>query len=636
MNHMTLAQQKTLYKRAKAAYEIGKPVMTDAEFDKLEDTIKARNPTWPELRKTGVVVQKKTKVSLVEYMPSLKKFYPEKVAPKIKADARYIDMDKLDGSAIQIVIDDGRVTQVATRGDGETGQDITYLAPHLKIPQRIAAKGRVVLRCEAVMKIRVFDKKYAPLKDKDGNPLYENPRNIVAGILNRKFDGTVDPALADIDVVVLGVYGKILTAGLALAASWGFKVVRSGVSKLSPSYLTNLLGERRNSSEYEMDGLVVAPINWQFGYADNEKPDETWAFKINSENDTHEAEVVDIIYQLSGGSRITPKVEIKPIRMGGVTVTYATVHNGQWMIDRKIGPGAKIKIVRSGGVIPKIVGVVKPAKKMKWPGIPYCMNGKNFMVDDSEGIDKATKKRIQVIRIHKWMTTMGIDLLGQKTIDAVFHAFPKVETYLDAWSVRQMRLKLVHAGLGEVTATKIVEQFKKVLDGKVITVKQLMVASQVFPEGIGERKLTMVEQGGISMMKMMRMVAVGTEDRLLDQLCEIHGYEETSARATIKGVQAFVEGPWQTYKKLLKTDGELPPTKVAKKVVGKLSGQFVSWTGYRSADEEAAVAAAGGEVIKFGARTTILLYKDDGKASTKVEMAEEKGMKVKTYKELGL
>jgi len=178
-----LDKMKADWKAANDAYHNGRrSKLSDAEFDKLEAAIRRKDPTWAELAKTGAKVKggKKTKVELVEYMPSLEKFYPEG-ADKRGRCATEIIMNKADGSSIQVVYKNGSPTQVATRGDGVTGQDISFLIPHLKLPKSIPVKGTVVLRCEALMKTSVFDSWYSKK--------YDNPRNLVAGVLNRKSDG---------------------------------------------------------------------------------------------------------------------------------------------------------------------------------------------------------------------------------------------------------------------------------------------------------------------------------------------------------------------------------------------------------------------------------------------------------------
>jgi len=631
MNHTTLAQQKMLYKRAKVAYEQGKPVMTDAEFDKLEDRIKAKAPAWSELRKTGTAVKsKKMKAALARPMPSLHKVYPEQSSKWVKARKSVFAMDKLDGSALLLTLNDGKPVQAVTRGDGTIGGDISFLIPWLKIPKKVALKGEVHIRCEAVMKDKVFDKIYFKK--------YDNPRNLVAGILNRSMTGEPTPdeqmALCHTDIICLGLFGSKLSTGLPQLRGLGFDTVfHYDLANPTPERLTAFLNARRKVSPYSIDGIVIADMEFELDYKNADKPKDIVAFKVNAEDETVEANVKRIIYQVTGHGRIVPKVEIEPVRLGGVTIKHATVHNAQWMIDNKIGPGAKIKIVRSGGVIPKIVGVVKAAK-IQYPEIGYELKGKHFVVAEAS---TNTANRIKVLNIHKFMTTMGIELVGTKTIESVLFRFPTVESWLEAWWNRALANKLVLTGVGDKTAGKIEAEFYAKLGGEMsrhkIPMKQLMVASTCFPVGVGMRKLSQLEQGGISMDSLVALSAAKKDLQLANLVAGVFGFDDKMAAAVVKGVAAF-RPHLKMYKQYMNVDGSLPAIKRPAK--GTLTGKCVSWTGYRSKDEEAAVTEAGGEVVSFGGRTHILLYREDGKASSKVDAAVKKGCRVCTFKELKL
>jgi DNA ligase (NAD+) len=627
---MTLNQMKSLYLKATAEYHIGtKPIMSDAQFDKLEDQIKVRAPQWAGLRQTGAPVKsKKSKIKLDRFMPSLSKIYPEQAAKWVGTCKSVFAMDKLDGSALLLKVDNGKMVQLCTRGNGIIGGDITFLLPWLKLPRNILQRGLMYLRCEAVMKDKVFDAKYANK--------YDNPRNLVAGILNRSMTGKPTPeeqqALKDTDIVVLGQFDNPLARSLPWLNSLGFNTVcyHSDLANPTPERLSKYLEARRKVSPYAIDGLVIADMKFSMNYRSADKPKDIIAFKINAEVETVEAKVKRIVYQVTGHSRIIPKIEIEPVRLGGVTITFATVHNAKWMIDRRIGPGAVIKIVRSGGVIPKIVGIVK-GSKIQLPIIDHELKGVHFVATAQSN---ETKDCIAVLRIHKFMTTMGIDLLGQKTIARLITQpkFRSVVGYLQVWHSKQLVNQLTKSGLGDKTAQKINTEFDKAFQGKKISMKKLMVASQVFDAGIGERKLSQLEADGISMQllldKLTRKSLIGVHRILLD----VHGFSDKTVYLVTEGLEKFCR-ILPMYKRYLLVDGLLPAKKV---VSGKLTGQFLSWTGYRSQEEEAAVEAAGGQVVPYGKKTTILLVNENGKSSSKVIHAISSGKKVFHFKALKL
>lgn len=627
-----LDRMKADYKKANAAYHNGKSSgLTDAQFDKLEAAIRRQDPKWPELKKTGAKIAggKKTKVKLVEYAPSLDKFYPEGVGKKLKSGVSLLEMDKLDGSALQIVLDKGIPIQVATRGNGIVGQDISFLIPQLRIPKSIKAKGHVVLRCEAVMKEAVFQAKYASK--------YDNSRNLVAGVLNRKSDGTVDPILKHVDIVVLGVYSMGMKAGLAQADSWGFDTVFRRVqpaANLTASKMEARLAARKKESNYEMDGLVLCKPDWYLNYQTNDRPKDIWAFKVNTGDETHEAKVLDVIYQISGHGRINPKIKLVPTRMGGVMVQHATVHNAEWMTDRKIGIGAVVQIVRSGGVIPKVVGVVKAAKTVALPSIPYVLKGKFFFVDKRTGAitDAATDGRITTLQIAKFMDVMGVDLLAGKTIEKLLPRFPSVEKYLKDWKAGTLADNLHRAGLGPKVALNIHKEFDKVFKSKVIPMRQLMVASSIFKSGMGDRKLQILEQAGVSMGSLMALLLLKGQTAVERKVIGVKGFSDKTGLMVGNGCTRF-RPRLEFYSTIMKIDGKLPPKGPV--VRGDLEGQFVSFTSYRSPEHEAAVKARGAQVVSYGAKTTILLYKDGRiKFKDKIDKAMERGVRVSTFESL--
>lgn len=610
-----LTKLKQRYKHAKVAYYNGDPVMTDAEFDKLEDRIKKLDPKWSELKKTGVKVKaKKTEVQLQKFMPSLNKAYPEQL-PKwlAKNGSEMMVMDKLDGSALLLGFTDGKPTSLVTRGDGVHGGDISFLIPHLNIPT-LKKPLTVFMRCEAVMKKSAFAKRWASK--------YENPRNLVNGVLNRALDGEPSKELKDVHIVVLGVYGWPMLRGLTLAKNQGMRTVSYAILKgEGTSHYEARLDLRREHGDYEVDGLVLAAPDTKFDYTSADKPKHTIAFKVNDDAGAQVVTVEDIIWQVTAHSRIIPKIEIEPTRMDGVLVKHATVHNAKWMMDRNIGPGAQVKVLRSGGVIPKIVGVVKPGK-FKAPDVDYVGKGVHFVTRNE---DEATQQRITVLRIKKFITTLGIEFAADGTLTLALERLPTLRAWLRAWHERKLVVKLTAAGIGGVNARKIDAEFTRVLSGPIPAVK-LLSALNVFDPGIGERKLQALLDGGMSIEY---MVTDATEE----EIANIKGFSTKTARLLLKGAQRF-QALWPKVGPYFRIEWDPKPKKA--KATGKLSGQYVSWTGYRSKEEEASVEAAGGEVVTFGAKTTILLYKDDGKASSKVEKARAKGIKVVTFNRLKL
>jgi DNA ligase (NAD+) len=645
MNDTDLKALKRQFLRARKVYyngQGGTPLMTDAAFDKLEDRIKAADPTWKHLHKTGTKVEdKKTEVPLVHFMPSLDKMYEDQV-PKFYARkavaniVRWIWMDKLDGTSLQLVYDCGMPNRLITRGDGIRGGDVSFLLEalikHGRIPKLISSDEKVVFRLEALMPISVFKANWS--RAAKGENGFDNIRNCVNGLFNRK---AAHPALADVDMVVLGVYGMELAEGLKQAYEWGFKIVRHNVIKIAPGPETHtqLLAKRREASVYEMDGLVIAPARFPLKYASADKPKGIIAFKFNDEESAPEVPILDIIYEKTRLKRWSGVAQIPPTEMDGVIVERVTVHNAAWMKENGIGPGAIVKVLRSGGVIPKIVGVVKRAQFKEPPGA-YEQRGRFLYVLES---DKATDVRV----IHFFMTTLGIEFLAEKTIEKLYDAgFTSIDSYVKAVAtgaymqeisttpgltittdgdrnfIETMR-KFRAAGIGEKQTLKILNELVRVLQS-TINLKTLMVASGTFDAGMGERKLAQIEAHGISMRELCNM----RSDELAAVIPEIKGFSHKTTVLVREGIRKFRIW-YKPLKHMLKVNGSLPKPK-AVNTTGKLSHLNISFTTYRDKDQEKKVIEHGASVIPFGSKTDILLYSPTGKASTKVTKAGTKAM----------
>jgi NAD-dependent DNA ligase len=517
----TLEQLKRLYLRAKEAYYNTEPIMSDADFDRLENSIAKQDPKWPELKKTGVAVEKKAKGELPNFMPSLNKCYPEKM-PKWLATQKirlHLVMDKLDGSALHLTYLAGRPYKLFTRGDGMVGGDVSFLLPLLKIPQRIPYTGPLSLRCEGVMRKNVFDKKYAAD--------YDNARNLVNGLFNRKLSKSDSSVLKDVDIVVLGVFMSEMAKGLEKAQSFGFTVVPHVVAEQigGTSGLSKALAMRKEKSPYAIDGLVVTEASNLFMYASNDKPKWVVAFKENVDDSAHSVEVEKIIYQVSHRGRIIPKIQIVPTRMDGVTVKFATCHNAKWMKDRKIGPGAVIRILRSGGVIPKIVGVDKPGK-FQPPKVPYRLEGVHFVLDGAhEGADR--EAGIQALK--KFLNTLGVEFIAVKTIATLYDRGCTSPFHYMSLAHKGNVTPLIKAGLGKVQSSKILDELVKAFTNTSLL--KLMVSSNLFGVGIGERRLRAIEAAGISMS---RLIAV-SESKLRTKLLEIDGFGDNTVEIVLAG-----------------------------------------------------------------------------------------------------
>ncbi len=628
---MALDEKKALYTKAMWSYHNEKrQIITDKEFDKLEDLIREVEPTWEKLGKTGVrTFDRKMEVALTEFMPSLNKHYPDAIQTGLNRidPSLAIEMDKLDGTALQLRCEDRKPYSLTTRGDGTLGRDVSYFIPALietgRIPAEIDRDGTVVLRLEGVMKKKTFAEKWSveALGEKEGQ---DNARQLCNGVFLRKEPG---PELADIDLKVLGVYGLTLIEGLSWADDNGFDVVYALGFQIpvdtAAEFLTAVLADRRAQGDYEIDGIVVTDSSFVLKYTSDDKPKGIWAFKVNADDTADEVVVQDIEYAKTRTGKISIVARIPPTRMDGVVVERVTVHNAAWMLERNIGIGSVIKVLRSGGVIPKIVDVLEPGE-FKAPPWPYRQEGRFFVVDTPKNGIGTTfvvqDKDIAIAQIRFFVTTLGIELLAEKTIEKLYDVgLCSAVDYINlVRSEPELRAKLLSSGLGDGQAANIIAELSRVLL-QPISLKTLMVASGCMEGGIGSRKLSSLEDYGLSMDGLMIMSVA----EIKDTLQQIDGWSDKTTIALTVGVHRFKQW-FDQVKAAITTDGSLP-AKVKK--VGALLGKKICFTGYRSQEQADIIEAQGGEIaVSFSGSTDVLLYKSDGKKSTKVEKAGDRAL----------
>lgn len=591
---------KKLYKQAIEAYEKGTPIMSDAQFDKLEASIRAKYPDWDLLKTTGAKL-KKYKAVLDEYMPSLGKVYPEdfaKWARKYDNDSLFVVTAKLDGSSVQVVYEDGKPVKLTTRGNGEVGGGISYLLPYTNLPQKIKHKGKLVLRLEAVMRKSTFTKKYS--QD------FDTARNLVAGVLNRKLNKANKSLLKDIDFVVLGVYGKKPLEGLLLAKKLGFLTTayRDIVKLKDLSTVLKDELESKNDYIYDMDGLVIAEANTPLTYKENERPKYMVAYKDNNEEDNaQETSVKQVIWQASHSGRLTPKVEVEPIDVDGVVIKYATAHNAKWLKDRGIGKGAKVKIVRSGDVIPKIVEVVKPRfSASDLPTVATIWKGVHLH-------EVAQSKEAAVRNVHRFLVVNGVENIATGIIEDI-NIKPTILNFIKLAVVKEQRALQLLANLGKVRSKQVLLELQHLRELDLIN---FLVGSGCFSAGVAVKRLQSIQE------------FVSIEELVKDDA------NTSSMLEGIKGIgpaliQEIVEG-LERARPLLKEARKyitVKETKVDAPKQGRFSGMTACWTGYRSKEEEAKWLMEGGTVTSFTNKTTYLFYSPTGKQSSKVSKAGDR------------
>jgi NAD-dependent DNA ligase len=349
----------------------GEGVIADKLYDDLYDEIKKRDPENEFFKKVGFEVNTKNKVTLPHYMGSMDKLKTSELDKLTKWKGKfnkfdYIIMDKLDGISGLFVKNKSDV-KLYTRGNGTVGQDISYLIntmPNLKALSKL--KDDIVVRGELIISKQKW-KKYTEQ--------FSNARNMVSGLVNAKKVNTA--IMKDIDFVVY----EIMIPRMRMSQQ--FKYLEK--EKINHVYyeildkndldfemLDEILIDRRQNSEYEIDGIIIMDDSLHDINNDG-NPDFAFAFKDASEKLTADVVVKDVEWNVSKDGYIKPKLILEPTKLSGVTISNATAFNAKYVIDNKIGPGSIVKIIRSGDVIPHVLEVIKNAK-VKLPDIEHKWN----------------------------------------------------------------------------------------------------------------------------------------------------------------------------------------------------------------------------------------------------------------------
>ncbi len=378
-----------------AYYYSSSPVMSDAEYDRLFRELQELEAEHPEFRSADSPT---TKVG-ASFEPSLATFDPirhrepmlslanalddtefrefhDRVLKGLGSrdgDVEYAVEYKYDGLALEIVYEGGMLKTAATRGDGTTGENITENVKTIRnVPKRLPGKiaQRIEVRGEVVMR----SKEFAALNEsriKHGEPPFANPRNAAAGSV-RQLDSTITASrpldffaysLASPEPLTFGgrTVDSITTMNKAMR-ELGFEAGGEFKSTKSVDDIFEVhreLAEKRDDLPFEIDGLVIKVDSFaeqrELG-ARSRTP--RWAVALKFPAREEYTKLLDITVQVGRTGVLTPVAELEPVKIGGVTVKRATLHN-QDEIDRKdIRIGDTVVVRRQGDVIPAVVAVV--------------------------------------------------------------------------------------------------------------------------------------------------------------------------------------------------------------------------------------------------------------------------------------
>jgi len=403
---------------------LDEPEISDAEYDRLFDELKALEEEHPDLitpdsptQRVGAPPSERfQKVQHLTPMGSLEKVTDDESLLKWADDVRkrldsdepvaYVIEPKIDGLAVNLTYEDGRLVRGATRGDGVQGEDVTVnLRTIPSVPLKMRGDGLpsvAEVRGEVYMPLsgfRELNERVAEL----GQKLAPNPRNAAAGSLRQK-----DSSITASRPLAVWVYGLGTVEGMRLDSHWeelgwlrehGFRTNPFAERFDTIEEVAKRCAEwerRRTELDYEIDGIVIKVDSLEqqavLG-ALHSRP--RWARAFKWAPMTAETTLNKIAIRVGRTGALNPWAMLEPVQVGGVTVSRATLHNEEDINRKDIREGDRVIVQRAGDVIPQIVGPagehVKGTRPFKMPKkCPLC--GANIVKPEGEAMHRCPNR----------------------------------------------------------------------------------------------------------------------------------------------------------------------------------------------------------------------------------------------------
>ena len=601
-------------------YNSDKPIMTDYDFDILEDKIRELNPKSKVLKVVGMKVN--NGIKLPYRMMSLNKRKDDEGIKKWvdKYNNKNVVLtDKLDGLSIIGIYerdkDNKMDIQLLTRGDGYYGLDISKIIKYIDIPSEIS-EDKMVIRGEIIMKKDIFESKY---KGK-----YSNARNLVSGAILRK--NINKNVMEDISVVWYAVYypEKLeYTKQLELLSNNGFNIVnytiidKSNINLVNKENLTEYLKNRNLYNEYNIDGIVVQydeGINKML----DKNPENAFAFKIDGE--IKEVMVIGIEWNISKHNKMIPVIVIEPTLISGVIIEKITGNNAKYILDNKIGKGSIIKVVRSGEVIPKVMGVIKSKfsvendfpKNYLWKDDYHIMSNKS-----EEAINERNIKMLD-----DSFKKLGVEGLNIATITKLYYA-----GYNTILKILNMKVEdlLKLDNFKETSSNKLYNNIQRAYNNA--SFEMLMDFSNLMGEGIAKKNIRLVLNDIPNIIELSKTIS---KNELIEKLNEVQGIGDKKASLIANNLNKFVK----FYEKLPK---QVRTKNVVKnvKIDNKFKNKKVVFSGVRDKNMEQVIEKSGGKVVNtISKEVDMLIVKDKTATSSKINKAKELNIEIINYKDL--
>ena len=640
-----------LEKHNKAYYIDNAPTVSDEIYDSLFQELARLEKEYPQFKspvspteRVGATVQSELK-KVTHAVPMLsihtETDYTAQGAYDFDARVRReleltpdqtIDYDcelKFDGLAINLRYEDGVLVQAATRGDGSTGEDVIANVKTIKtLPLKVDGFPKIFeVRGEVIMHKEVF-RKLNEEQEAVGAKLFANPRNAAAGSL-RQLDSALT-AKRNLNFYAYG-YGEVsempadTQSGLLdYLKSKGFPVISNRIVVQTPEQLEAFhleVARIRHDLPFDIDGVVYKVNSFarqkQLGFVSREP---RWAVAHKYPPEEVQTQVLDITVQVGRTGKLTPVARLKPVFVGGTTISNVSLHNEEFLQNMGIKIGDTVVVHRAGDVIPEIVRVIperrpKDARDFVMPEFcPVC--GSHAYKEDGEkdrhcsgglfcraqraqsilhfvsrkamGIDGIGEKLAEQLIEHDLVTTVadiyrltvdklvGLDRMGQKSAEklvASIEASKKttLERFLYAISIPEV---------GEATARNLASHFGALKPLEEASLEQLQEVEDIGPSGAENILHFFAEPANIAVINDLMDRGVVWEE----------GTGTSGQELPLNGLTFVLTGTLPTLSRDEASD-------IIRKAGGKVSGSVSKKTSYVLAGESAGSKLAKAEAL---------------------------------------
>ncbi len=664
-------------------YNKAEPIISDAQFDSLWSELKNLDPLNPQLDRVGSdSIPGSKKVDHLFPMRSLDKAtgideIRHFVSETTSQGRQFVCQPKLDGSALSLEYRRGRLVRAATRGNGSRGEDVTANARRISnVPESISWKGDCHIRGEVIMPLMVFREKYSSIAP--------NPRNLAAGCLRQKTLQSGKASAEDLKFLAYDVKFPdnsdrhpdsptppkfifdsesndwLSEIGIEIAGNTVALAEDDDLTTQKIISITEYWTNQRKDAEWEIDGVVIKldllSKRELLGMTAHH-PRWALAWKFPPEEAT--TVLMNVDWQVGRTGTVTPVARVAPVAVSGVTVENVTLHNAGEMSRLMISIGDKVRIVRRGDVIPKIIEVIDRAKPSDLENRTHS-NGDIFnealplhsSILIPSSCPRCSTKLIEegaFIRctnlncpsrlertILYWCRALELDGIGEKLAEQLCTQ-GLVKSLPDLYTLNIEKV----SGLERMALKSATNVIKQLESSKDLSLGKFLSALGL--PGIGPEIAISVASKVKTIENLLELVSLRNEEpgrdnegvlyrhnRAVRELTEIDGVGETVARQILDGLALRIDSVLELSRQL-----HISP-ELKSKSVGHLNGSTFCITGTLTIPRKEImllIKSNGGKVVTSVSKNLTYLISGESSGS-KLESAKNLGVTIITEDEL--